>query len=83
MANRDALRARGLGILELTNAVRGSNFLLPSGSLRAGDRDYNVFTNTQVPDVRPCVTWWCALRRLRLGRGLDWSGYRTWPRWRI
>ncbi len=53
MANRDALRARGLGILELTNAVRGSNFLLPSGSLRAGDRDYNVFTNTQVPDVRP------------------------------
>ena len=53
MANRDALRARGLGIMELVNAVRGSNFLLPSGSLRAGDRDYNVFTNTQVPDVRP------------------------------
>jgi multidrug efflux pump subunit AcrB len=53
MADRDALQARGLGILELTNAVRGSNFLLPSGSLRAGDRDYNVFTNTQVPDVRP------------------------------
>jgi len=53
MANRDALRARGLGILDLTNAVRGSNFLLPSGSLRTGDRDYNVFTNTQVPNVRP------------------------------
>jgi multidrug efflux pump subunit AcrB len=53
MADRNALLARGLGILELTNAVRGSNFLLPSGSLRAGDRDYNVFTNTQVPDVRP------------------------------
>ena len=53
MADRDALRARGLGILDLENAVRGSNFLLPSGSLRAGNRDYNVFTNTQVPDVRP------------------------------
>ena len=53
MANRDALQARGLGISELVNAVRGSNFLLPSGSLRAGDRDYNVFTNTQVPNVRP------------------------------
>jgi hydrophobe/amphiphile efflux-1 (HAE1) family protein len=53
MADRDALRARGLDIMALTNAVRGSNFLLPSGSLRAGDRDYNVFTNTQVPDVRP------------------------------
>ena len=53
MANRSALRARGIGILDLANSVRNSNLLLPSGSLRAGDRDYNVFTNTQVPDVGP------------------------------
>jgi len=53
MADRSALRARGLGILDLVNSVRNSNLLLPSGSLRAGDRDYNVFTNTQVPDVGP------------------------------
>jgi hydrophobe/amphiphile efflux-1 (HAE1) family protein len=53
MANRTALRARGLGILDLANSVRASNLLLPSGNLRAGDRDYNVFTNTQVPDVGP------------------------------
>jgi hydrophobe/amphiphile efflux-1 (HAE1) family protein len=53
MADRNALRARGLGILDLANSVRASNLLLPSGSLRAGDRDYNVFTNTQVPDVAP------------------------------
>jgi hydrophobe/amphiphile efflux-1 (HAE1) family protein len=53
MADRNALRARGIGILDLVSAVRGSNLLLPSGSLRAGDRDYNVFTNTQVPDVGP------------------------------
>ena len=53
MANRTALRARGIGILDLANSVRTSNLLLPSGSLRAGDRDYNVFTNTQVPDVGP------------------------------
>jgi len=53
MADANALRARGLGILDLANAVRTSNLLLPSGSLRAGDRDYNVFTNTQVPDVAP------------------------------
>ena len=53
MANRTALRARGIGILDLANSVRASNLLLPSGSLRAGDHDYNVFTNTQVPDVRP------------------------------
>jgi hydrophobe/amphiphile efflux-1 (HAE1) family protein len=53
MANRNALRARGLGILDLANSVRASNLLLPSGNLRAGDHDYNVFTNTQVPDVGP------------------------------
>jgi hydrophobe/amphiphile efflux-1 (HAE1) family protein len=52
MTDRDALRSRGLGILDVVNAVRTSNLLLPSGSLRTGDRDYNVFTNTQVPDVR-------------------------------
>src|SRR6185503_11326021 len=38
-ADRDALRARGLGIMDLVGAVRTSNLLLPSGSLRAGDRD--------------------------------------------
>ena len=53
MADRSAMRARGVGILDLVSSVRTSNLLLPSGSLRAGDRDYNVFTNTQVPDVAP------------------------------
>src|SRR4051812_33848529 len=52
-ANRDALRARGLGIMDLVGAVRSSNLLLPSGSLRAGDRDYNVFANTQFLQPRP------------------------------
>lgn len=47
-ANRDALRQRGLTVLDLLAAVRASNFLLASGDLRAGDRDYNVFSNTQV-----------------------------------
>ncbi len=53
MADRSAMRARGVGILDLANSVRNSNLLLPSGSLRTGNRDYNVFTNTQVPDVEP------------------------------
>src|SRR5262245_28633392 len=52
-ANRDALRARGLGIMDLVGAVKTSNLLLPSGSLRAGDRDYNVFANTQFLQPRP------------------------------
>lgn len=52
-ADRVALRARNLGILDLVTAVRTSNFLMPSGSLRAGDQNYNVFTNTQVEGPRP------------------------------
>ena len=50
--DRDQLRARDLGILDVVNAVKGANLLLPSGNLRAGEIDYNVFTNTQVDTVR-------------------------------
>ena len=52
MVERDALRARGLGILDVVNAVRSSNLLLPSGNLRAGGRDYNVFANTQLDNAQ-------------------------------
>lgn len=54
--DRDQLRARGLGILDVVSAVKGANLLLPSGNLRAGDSDYNVFTNTQVDTVRQLET---------------------------
>jgi len=50
---RDALRARNMGILDVVDAVRESNLLLPSGHLKAGARDYNVFSNTQVAKARP------------------------------
>jgi len=50
---RDALRARGLGVLDVVDAVKSSNLLLPSGDLKAGDRDYNVFSNTQFGEARP------------------------------
>src|SRR5919204_3011452 len=50
---RDALRARGLGVLDVVKAVGTSNLLLPSGDLKAGDRDYNVFSNTQFGEARP------------------------------
>jgi hydrophobe/amphiphile efflux-1 (HAE1) family protein len=50
---RDALRARKLDMLDVIGAVRSSNLLLPSGNLRAGTIDYNVFSNTQVDSTRP------------------------------
>jgi hydrophobe/amphiphile efflux-1 (HAE1) family protein len=53
LANREALRSRRLGIMDLVGAIKTSNLLLPSGSLRTGDRDYNVFANTQFSTTRP------------------------------
>jgi hydrophobe/amphiphile efflux-1 (HAE1) family protein len=53
MVHRDALRARGLGILDVVSAVRSSNLLFPSGNLRAGTTDYNVFSNTSFGEARP------------------------------
>ncbi|HEX2660972.1 MAG TPA: efflux RND transporter permease subunit [Polyangia bacterium] len=52
-ARADALRARNLDLLDVVEAVRRSNLLLPSGNLKAGDRDYNVFANTQVAEAKP------------------------------
>ena len=47
------LQARGLSILDVVKAVKASNLILPSGDLKAGNLDYNVFTNTQFKTVAP------------------------------
>lgn len=47
------LQARGLSILDVVKAVKASNLILPSGDLKAGNLDYNVFTNTQFKTVEP------------------------------
>jgi CzcA family heavy metal efflux pump len=53
LVDRDKLAAIGAGLGDVTRAVNSSNFLLPSGDLKAGDRDYNLFTNTQFRDIPP------------------------------
>src|SRR5438874_8979005 len=50
---REALRARGLAPLDVVQAVRASNLLMPRGNIRVGDRDYNVFANTQFQQAKP------------------------------
>jgi CzcA family heavy metal efflux pump len=47
------LQARGLSILDVVKAVKASNLILPSGDLKAGNLDYNVFTNNQFKTVEP------------------------------
>jgi CzcA family heavy metal efflux pump len=55
-ADREALKSRGLGVNELARAVATTNLLFPSGHLRAGSRDYNLFTNTQIEAVKTLET---------------------------
>lgn len=47
------LTARGLSILDVVKAMKASNLILPSGDLKAGNLDYNVFTNNQFKLVEP------------------------------
>src|SRR3990172_6191361 len=51
--NRDLLYAKGISVTEVTQAVNDSNFLLPSGDVKLGQLDYNVFTNNQFSVVEP------------------------------
>ncbi len=51
--NRDLLYAKGISITEVARAVNESNFLLPSGDVKLGGLDYNVFTNNQFSVVEP------------------------------
>ena len=47
------LSARGLSILDVVKSVKASNVILPSGDVKSGNLDYNVFTNNQFRTVDP------------------------------
>ncbi|MBI2524794.1 MAG: efflux RND transporter permease subunit [Candidatus Rokubacteria bacterium] len=51
--NRDLLYAKAISVTEVARAVNDSNFLLPSGDVKLGQLDYNVFTNNQFSVVEP------------------------------
>jgi len=47
------LQARGLSILDVVRTMKEANLILPSGDIKAGNLDYNVFTNNQFKKVEP------------------------------
>jgi len=47
------LQARSLSILDVVKSVKEANLILPSGDIKAGNLDYNVFTNNQFKSVEP------------------------------
>jgi multidrug efflux pump subunit AcrB len=48
--DQDALFAKGLSPIDVSNAVNAQNVILPSGTAKMGDIEYNVRTNSS-PDV--------------------------------
>ncbi len=43
------LEAYQLSLMDVVTAVNNSNLILPAGDVRIGNRDYNIYANSQVP----------------------------------
>src|SRR6202049_2517186 len=41
--------AHQLSLMDVVTAVNSSNLILPAGDVRIGNRDYNIYANSQVP----------------------------------
>src|SRR5258708_17759624 len=62
------LEAHQLSLMDLVTAVNNSNLILPAGDVRIGNRDYNIYANSQVPT--PNDRHKLPLKRLVLEPGL-------------
>jgi hydrophobe/amphiphile efflux-1 (HAE1) family protein len=51
--NRDLLYAKGISVLDVVRSVNDANFLMPSGGIKVGTVDYQLFTNNQFQLVKP------------------------------
>ena len=45
------LEAHQLSLMDVVKAINQSNLILPAGDVRVGNRDYNIYANSQVPKV--------------------------------
>jgi len=46
------LEAHQLSLMDVVRTVNDSNAILPSGDVRIGPKDYNIYTNSQLPDMK-------------------------------
>ena len=46
------LEARNLSLMDVVNSVNSSNLILPAGDVRIGNKDFNIYANSQFPDAR-------------------------------
>ena len=45
------MEARNLSLNDVVQAVNSSNLILPAGDVRIGDKDFNIYANSQFPDA--------------------------------
>ena len=45
------LEARNLSLNDVVKSVNSSNLILPAGDVRVGDKDFNIYANSQFPDA--------------------------------
>ncbi|WP_446741684.1 efflux RND transporter permease subunit [Silvibacterium acidisoli] len=46
------LEAHNMSLMDVVGAVNNSNLILPAGDVRIGNRDYNIYANSQVPSAQ-------------------------------
>ncbi len=50
-ADRKALEARGLTLLDVVNSLDQTNLILPAGDAKIGSTDYFIYSNSMVPHI--------------------------------
>jgi len=45
------LQAYNMSLMDVVHAVNQSNLILPAGDVRIGAKDYNIYANSQVPNI--------------------------------
>jgi multidrug efflux pump subunit AcrB len=45
------LEAHGMSVTDVVDSLNQSNLILPAGDVRIGEKDYNIYANSQVPVV--------------------------------
>jgi multidrug efflux pump subunit AcrB len=46
------MEARNLSLNDVVKAVNSSNLILPAGDVRIGNKDFNIYANSQFPDAK-------------------------------
>jgi multidrug efflux pump subunit AcrB len=45
------LQAHQLSVMDVVRSVNESNLILPAGDVQIGPKDFNIYTNSQLPDI--------------------------------